>query len=103
MSDYTFDRSDMSDKITFLKGFSLGITDDDVVANIFGRKILGKKETRQVLELSRLDADLTDISTDPRSAWGLVQGLTRLSQVPVWGDERARLARAGDAIFALAK
>ena len=58
------------------------------------------RRVQNFISLERLDdafdlADINhDLDGDPLTAWGLAQGITRLSQTTPFADERAKLDRA---------
>lgn len=70
----------------------------EVLDALFGRR-LGL--TRKALE-GGYDAVNPDQDGDPRSVWGIVQGLTRYSQTVPYADDRTLLDRAAGKIVTLA-
>jgi hypothetical protein len=66
----------------------LGNDRDEVVDFLFGKRLLAKRTARQAFDLA---SDYSDVHGDPRSAWGLVSGLTRLSQEAEFADKRTDL------------
>lgn len=65
-------------------------TKDEVLDAIFGKRIPGL--TRKAIEAG-YDA-VQDVDGDPRSVWGMVQGLTRHSQTIPYADQRVEIDRA---------
>lgn len=80
--------------------FSLGSSDDDVVDLIYRARILPQRAVRDGLSLAR---EHDEAAGDPRSAWGLAHGLTRLSQRSKWADRRLELDRAAGRILEMAR
>lgn len=66
-------------------------TKDQVLDALFGKKIPGL--SRKVLEAG-YDAVVPAEDGDPRTVWGIVQGLTRHSQTSKFGDTRTEIDRA---------
>lgn len=81
--------------------FTLAATKDEVLDRLFAIKNLG-------LSRKQLDAayDLTvehePSSVDPNTAWGVAQGLTRLSQDTPFADERVAIDRAAGKVLSIA-
>ena len=77
----------------------------DVQASADGTAVLMQKfDVKQFLELSQKHAaeayELAEVhETNPRSIWGYVQGLTRLSQRTPWQDGRFALDRAASRLL----
>lgn len=84
-------------KIAQAKTFKIGADIHDVVDFIFEKKILSRSNAKAAFELAE---ENTDEDGDPRSAWGLSQGVTRLSQEEVNADKRVALDRAAGKILA---
>lgn len=68
--------------------FRIGATKDEVLDAVFGKRIAGL--TRTVIEAG-YQATMPDLDGDPRTPWGLVQGLTRHSQTVPYADERTAI------------
>jgi hypothetical protein len=49
-----------------------------------------------------LAEQFVDVDGSPRTVWGYVTGLTRLSQQTTYTDDRTFLDRAGSSVLALA-
>lgn len=71
-------------------------TKDEVLDALFGKKIPAL--TRKVL-IAGYDAVNQDEDGDPRTAWGMAQGLTRYSQTLPHADERTKLDRAAGKVL----
>lgn len=84
--------------------FSLG-TDKETVLDALFAKLRTDGLSRKVLDSAYTRAELdsnTDRTIDPRTAWGMVQGLTAQSQDTPYMDERARIDRAAGKVLAMA-
>ena len=86
-------------KIARAKTFRLGESKEDVLDAVFGKRSVGL--SRAAIGTG-YDSVLPEIDGDPRSAWGLAQGLTRASQQVAYSDERDRLDRAAGKVVELA-
>lgn len=69
----------------------IGSTKDEVLDTLFGKRAL--QLSRKAIEAS-YDAVLPDQDGDPRTVWGIVQGITRHSQTIPFADQRTALDRA---------
>jgi hypothetical protein len=77
--------------------YKIGDTKDEVLDAIFGKSILSRKQTAKAYELAEKAENL-----DPRTAWGLAQGVTRMSQEIPFADRRTELDRAAGKILRMA-
>jgi len=75
-------------------------TRDEVVSALFA-KLRGKGLTRKALEAG-YDAVDPEQDGDPRTQWGIVNGLTRASQATPYADERAQMDRAAGRVMQIA-
>jgi hypothetical protein len=93
--------SDEEAKIEAAKRYELGQTKDEVLDKVFGFRLasLSREKIGQGYELAAAHADLDG---SPRSAWGLAQGLTRLSQTLPYADARVALDRAAGKVLQIA-
>lgn len=66
----------------------LGEGRDEIMQLLFGKRWATKKQAGRAYDLA---VEHEDVHGNPRSLWGMVQGLTRLSQQTPYADERARL------------
>ena len=71
----------------------LGQTRDAVVDTAVQRLDLSQKQAAEAYTLAEQH------ETNPRSVWGYLQGLTRLSQRTPWQDGRFTLDRAASRLF----
>lgn len=91
--------SELEGKIVYSKSFELGADKANVVLNIFKRNI---GATKRQLEEAYQIAETQPDTGNPRSAWGMAQGLTRLSQKSGYTDERVKLDRAAGKVMEMA-
>jgi hypothetical protein len=97
------DRSASEDeaRITRARAHSLGATKDEVLDAVLGLKIAGLTRTL-LTEAYELTEENVDTDGSPRTAWGLAQGLTRISQKTPFADERVKLDRAAGKVIEIA-
>lgn len=89
-----------SDRIRVAKSFELGRTKEDIITLIFSKNFgLSKKQCEDAYILA--ERHESEHGGNPRSAWGYVAGVTRLSQ-GAYADERDRLDRSAGRILELA-
>jgi hypothetical protein len=83
------------DRLVLLRATSqeLGPTRDAVVDAAVQRLELSQKQAAEAYTLAET------FETNPRSVWGYVQGLTRLSQRTPWQDGRLTLDRAASRLL----
>ena len=83
------------DRLVLLRATSqeLGPTRDAVVDAAVQRLELSQKQAAEAYTLAEVH------ETNPRSVWGYVQGLTRLSQRTPWQDGRFALDRAASRLL----
>lgn len=86
-------------KIRIAKSFKIAGNVDDVIDAVFQAKIISRSNAQAAFELCKQNAD-TD--GDPRTSWGLSQGITRLSQEQVNADQRVVLDRAAGKVLQMA-
>ena len=72
----------------------LGPTRDAVLDTVVQRLDLSRKQAAEAYTLAE------QYETNPRSVWGYVQGLTRLSQHTPWQDGRFALDQAASRLLA---
>jgi len=70
---------------------------DSVIDTLFGKRIASRKDLVAAWDYAEQD----DAAT-PNTVWGMVQGITRLSQDRPFADERVELDRAAGKILTLA-
>ena len=87
----------------------LGATKDEVLDAVFKAVSSGRRAgLPSGLNLKQLGAAydvaerFSDVDGSPRSVWGYVNGLTRLSQTTGYADDRNFLDRAASGVLALA-
>lgn len=83
--------SDDEKVIASAKHKLIAATKEEVLDALFGKRTVGL--SRKSLEAG-YDAVIPDSDGDPRSVWGMVQGLTRYSQTIPYADQRTSLDRA---------
>ena len=77
------------ERITKAKGFILGKDKEEVLDSIFKLRVLPRKTIEEAYDAATMDADLR--GTNPRSAWGITQGLTSISQKAQFAEDRVAL------------
>src|SRR5918996_3599206 len=84
------------DRATLLRATTqeLGPTREDVLEAVTTRLALSQKQAAEAYALAETH------ETNPRSVWGYVQGLTRLSQCTPWQDARFILDQAASRLIA---
>jgi len=89
------DADSSGDRAVLLRATSqeLGPTRDAVVDAVVGRLELSQKQAAEAYSLAEA------YERNPRSIWGYVQGLTRLSQRTPWQDGRFTLDRAASRLL----
>lgn len=90
-------------RITTAKGFILGKDKDEVIDKLFGRRILPRKTLEAAYDAACLDADAGNNSS-PNTAYGMVQGITALSQSLAGGymDKRMDMDVAAGKVLQMA-
>jgi hypothetical protein len=80
------------------KKFVLGASKEEVLDFLFGKNLMSRKLANDCYETcERFEAQL-----NPRSAWGIIQGLTRTSQEAGFADKRSKLDSITPKILAFA-
>lgn len=77
----------------------IAATKEEVLDTIFGKRSVGL--SRKVLEAG-YDACQPDVDGDPKTVWGMVQGLTRHSQTVPYADQRNQIDKAAGKIMEIA-
>lgn len=91
--------SEAEARIRAAQRFKLGKNKDEVLDAIFKYGIAGL--TKNVVNRSYDMAELhSDAHGDPRTVWGMVSGITRISQEEDFGDGRTHLDRAAGRLLA---
>ena len=83
--------SDDEAKIASAKRRLIADTKDEVLNALFGVRSIGL--SRKVLDAG-YEAAQPDVDGDPRTPWGMAQGLTRYSQAQPYADKRTDIDRA---------
>ena len=77
----------------------LGKNVEEVVTYLYVKDIASQKQLKYAYALAEAhDSDYAD----PRSVWGMAQGLTRLSQHSVYADERVLVDKAAGRVLSMA-
>lgn len=84
-------------KIAAAKLHVLGTTDEEVIQTLYVKGIGSQKQLASAFAL----AQVFDSELNPRSAWGMAQGLTRLSQTLVYADARTATDRAAGKVLGM--
>lgn len=71
----------------------LGPAKTDIVDLLFSKRLLSKQQAADAYDLAE------QYEPDPRTAWGMAQGITRLSQVTPFADARFDLDRAATKVL----
>jgi hypothetical protein len=90
--------SDEQGKLTKARSFVLATTKQDLIEKVFRLRI--PSLTRTAIEDSYKAAQLADY--DPHTAWGIAQGITRISQATTYADQRTELDRAAGRVLQVA-
>ena len=90
--------SDEAAKISSARTVQIAGTKEDVLDKLFGLRSL--QLSRKTLEAG-YDAVKPDQDGDPRTVWGIVQGLTRHSQTLPYQDKRNDIDRAAGRVLAI--
>jgi hypothetical protein len=88
-------------RVTSAKGFILGNNKEEVIDRLFGMKLLPKRTLETAYDHACQEADIRT-TVSPRSVWGMVQGITHMSQATTYADERVSLDRAAGKILSIA-
>jgi len=86
-------------KIAAAKAFQIADSKEGVVEFLYGKRAASMKNLEAAYDLAEQNADADG---SPRSAWGMVQGLTRLSQLTPFADKRSEMDRAAGKIMQIA-
>lgn len=89
--------SDEQARIESCKRFVIAADKDAVLDMLFSKGI----ESRRTLDAAYQLAESNPEDGDPRSAWGMAQGLTRYSQAEAYADKREAIDRAAGKVLDL--
>ena len=78
------------------KTIKLGNSKDEVLDFLFGKRLLSRRGAEQSYDIAE---EYSEVHGDPRSVWGVVQGVTRLSQESAFADRRTDLDLAAGKIL----
>lgn len=92
--------SDENAKIASARQFVLGDNKDKVLDTLFGMRSLGI--TRRSLSAAYDSTVEHTEDGEPNTAWGMAQGLTRVSQAQPFAEDRTAMDRAAGRVLALA-
>ena len=99
-----YDETSSSTEETMIRtarGFRIAESKDDVLDKVFGLRV--PVLTRKALEASYTVADqFSDWYGDPRTAWGLANGITQFSQSKAYANQRVELDRAAGRVLDMA-
>jgi hypothetical protein len=81
--------------------FSLGRDKEEVLDRVFGLRVpqLSRKRTDEAYQLAEAHADWYG---DPRTAWGIANGITELAKALPYTDDRVALDRAAGKVLEVA-
>lgn len=90
--------SDDEAKIQRAMSYTLGKNKEEVLDRIFGLRVpqLSRKRTEEAFERARLHDEWYG---DPKTAWGMANGITELAQAVPYTDERVALDRAAGKVL----
>ncbi len=74
----------------------LGKNRDEVIDLLFGKKWLARKKAAAAYDLAE---EYESVHGNPNSLWGVVQGITRLSQETSYADQRTKLDRVAGKVL----
>ncbi len=93
--------SDDEAKIKLAQSFKIAAKKEDVIDALFKIKAIGLSK-RLLSDAYDTTEELSEIDGDPRTAWGMAQGVTRISQESEFADERRTLDKAAGKIAQIA-
>jgi hypothetical protein len=84
--------------------YSLGKNKDEALDKVFGLHIPALTRGRIVAAIAQaeISPEVSSVGASPYSAWGVAQGLTRISQSEPYADERVAIDRAAGKVMELA-
>jgi len=89
----------LEEKIRKAKAFEIADNEEDVVNTVFNKRILPRRAIIAALEEAAMHEE---IDGSPWSAWGLAQGVSRISQREDHASVRVNLDKSTEKILALA-
>lgn len=88
-------------RILAAKQFMIADTAENLIEKLFRSQVASRKSLESAYELSKEESD-TFRDIDPRSAWGMAQGLTALAREEPFTDKRAALERSAGKVLQMA-
>ena len=85
-------------KIVKARGFIIADKAEGVLDRLFKLDV----GSRKMLEAAMVACAQNPSDGDPKSAWGMAQGITRLSQSSEYTDDRAQIDRAANKVLRMA-
>lgn len=85
-------------RIRAAQSYSLGSTEENVIERAFKMSVAPKRALKEAYALTTANEA---VDGNPRTVWGLMQGLTRLSQRTEYADQRVTLDRGAAKLMAL--
>jgi len=96
-------KSETEGKIVTAKKYTIGAEKDDVIDAVFGfgsiKNLISKKDLMLAYDKTE---EFEYLDGEPNTAWGLAQGVTRISQDKLYMEERNKLDRAAGKILQMA-
>ncbi len=93
--------TDIEAKIKTSRTFVFGKSKDEVVDFLYSKRIATQTVLKDAYD-EAVNHPEDGGDCDPKSAWGMAQGMTRLSQIQSYMDKRVELDRASGSILELA-
>lgn len=88
-------------RILAAKQFIIADTAENLIEKLFRSQVASRKTIEAAYELSKQESD-TFRDIDPRSAWGMAQGLTALAREEQFTDKRASVERSAGKVLSMA-
>lgn len=93
--------SDLEAKIKIARNFTFGADKKEVVEALYAKRIATQTALEAAYDAA-VEHPEDGADCDPKSAWGMAQGMTRMSQLSAYMDKRVELDRAAGDILDLA-
>ena len=91
--------SDLEAKIKQARTFEIAKTKDEVLDKLFNMRLTSRKTLEAGYDIAETYSDLDG---SPRTVWGMVQGLTRTSQLTAYADQRNGIDRVAGKLMEMA-
>ena len=85
-------------KLQRLSSVEIGRDKDAVIAALFGKRLLSQTIASRAYDACEQEQTPID-GSNPRTPWGVAQGLTRISQLSQYADQRSLLDRAAGKVL----